>query len=157
MAMNIRKRNDFVMARLIPLLLLAVSSPAFASLGGDAASVQADAAHMKGSVRVTQAAAYAVHEIQHSSGAVVREYVSPEGKVFAVSWQGAGQPDMRQMLGTYFEQFQRSAQMKRARRAPLMLNESGLVVEMSGHPRHFVGRAYLLDMVPQNVAPQQIR
>jgi hypothetical protein len=33
-------------------------------------------------------------------GDVVNEYVSSEGKVFAVAWKGAAMPDLNQTLGT---------------------------------------------------------
>jgi hypothetical protein len=142
---------------MFPPLLLAVCLPVSASLGGDVSSVQADQARMKGSVRLTQRAAYAVHEIQAASGAVVREYVSPEGKVFAVAWQGSGHPDMRQLLGSFFEQFQRAVQTKSSRRAPVLVHESGLVVEIGGVPRRFAGRAYVPQMVPQGVSIDNLR
>jgi hypothetical protein len=141
----------------VPLLLLAVSLPAFATLGGDLASVQADQAHLKGSLRITPAANYTVHEIQPVPGTLIREYVSPAGKVFAVAWKSPGHPDMRQLLGTYFEQFQRAAQGKRARHAPLLVHEPGLVVELGGHPRRFFGRAYVPEMVPEGVPVEKIR
>jgi len=70
------------------LLAGAVTHPAFAALGGDAASVDTDAAKMKGQARATAVAGYTVKEITLPSGTLVREYVSAEGKVFAVTWSG---------------------------------------------------------------------
>ena len=81
-----------------------------ASLGGDATSVQADQARMQGSLQKTSANSYEVHEIQASTGVAVREYVSPAGKVFAVTWQGPFHPDLRQVLGAYFEQYAQGTQ-----------------------------------------------
>src|SRR5271156_4206175 len=72
--------------------------PAFASLGGDAASIQSDQFQMQGSRAITAAQSYTVHEIQAATGTTVREYLSPQGKVFAVTWPGPRMPDLRQLF-----------------------------------------------------------
>ena len=142
------------------VFVIGTSFPAWAALGGDIASVQADQVHMQGTRRVTTAAAYTVHEIQGASGTGVREYVSSEGKVFAVAWQGPYLPDMRQLLGSSFEQYAQAAKAQRStrmRRGPRLIEEPGLTVEMSGHPRSFSGRAYIPGMLPQGVPAEDIR
>lgn len=144
----------------LAMVFLATASPAFAALGGDISSVRADQAHMQGSLRTTQAEAYTVHEIQAVTGTVVREYVSPSGKVFAVAWQGPWRPDMRQLLATYFEPYQQALQAQsnsRAGRRPLLIQQPGLVVQSSGHMRSFAGRAYIPQMLPQGVSIEDIR
>ena len=93
-----------------------IALPAFAELGGDASSVQADQAYMQASLRTTTAQAYTVHEIQAPTGIIVREYVSPtSGKVFGVAWQGPWPPDMRQILGNYFGHTSRPRRRRRIR------------------------------------------
>src|SRR6516164_10573200 len=87
------------------LAAVSVSTPALAGLGGNASSVEADRANMKAAVRVTPFVDYDVHEIQTPAGTVIHEYVSAQGKVFAVSWRGPGLPDLRQMLGSYYGEF----------------------------------------------------
>lgn len=142
------------------LVLTLTTLPAFAGLGEDVSSVQSDRAHMQGALRITQAQAYAVHEIQSPNGTVVREYVSASGKVFAVAWQGSWLPDMRQILAGYFESYQRAAQTQqtmRLGRRPLMIQQPGLVVQSGGHMRSFVGRAYVPDMLPQGVDVEKIQ
>src|SRR5438105_10114784 len=64
------------------VLTAAVATPAFAALGGDSATVQADVARMKGALRITSSAGVTVHEITTSYGTVVREYLTPGDKVF---------------------------------------------------------------------------
>ncbi|MGA8539703.1 MAG: DUF2844 domain-containing protein [Terriglobales bacterium] len=143
------------------IFMLAMTSPASAGLGDDASSVQADQLHMQGTLRTTQAQAYSVHEIQSPTGVVVREYVSPTtGKVFAVAWQGPWPPDMRQILSSYFAQFQQAVQAQaggRAGRHPLLIQQPGLVVQAGGHMRSFSGRAYVPEMLPQGVSAEAIR
>ncbi|HJX21318.1 MAG TPA: DUF2844 domain-containing protein, partial [Steroidobacteraceae bacterium] len=70
------------------LVAVTVAAPAFAALGGDATSVQTDLVKMKGALRITASAGFTVHEITTADGTVVREYLSPADKVFAVSWRG---------------------------------------------------------------------
>src|SRR5450755_5113228 len=89
----------------VALLIQAASVPAFAALGADASSIASDGLQMKGMVRVSAAQAYSVHEIETPSGTLVREYVSPAGKVFAVAWRGPKMPDLQQTLGVYFKQY----------------------------------------------------
>ena len=81
-------------APLCALAVVCISAPTFAALGGDASSVEADRASMKGALRVTPTVDYSLHEIQTSAGVVIHEYVSADGKVFAVSWRGPAIPDL---------------------------------------------------------------
>src|SRR5271170_675169 len=92
------------------LWIVTFSFPALAALGGDQTSVATDMAKMKASVKVTSTKAFTVHEIKSTNRIVVREYVSPDGKVFGVAWQGPFMPDLQQILGTYFQQFSVAAQ-----------------------------------------------
>ena len=134
--------------------------PALAALGGDASSVQADQLHMQGTLRTSAATSYSVHEIQSPAGTVVREYVSSAGKVFAIAWRGQWPPDMRQLLGNYFDQYAQAAKAQgsvRTGRRPLMIEQPGLVVQMGGHPRSFKGRAYIPDLLPSGVAAEAIQ
>lgn len=141
------------------LALLALAWPASlcAELGGSVDSVTADQEQMKGTRRITKAANYSVHEIQAESGTKVREFVSPAGTVFAVAWEGPWKPDMRQLLGTRFDQYVQAIQSKRPRRGAVSIQKPDLVVESSGHMRSFTGRAYLPQMMPQNVDPAAIK
>jgi hypothetical protein len=142
-------------------LVMAAALPAFAALGGDMGSVQADQVHMQGSMRTIAGAAYTVQEIQAASGAVVREYVSSGGKVFGVAWQGPWPPDMRQLLGSSFEQYVEAAKAQsgsaRVGRRPLVIEQPGLVVRVGGHPRSFSGKAYIPGLLPANVRAEEIQ
>ncbi|MGO9138723.1 MAG: DUF2844 domain-containing protein [Syntrophales bacterium] len=142
-------------------VVLLSPSPASAALGGYETTVQADQARMKGTLRSTPTKAYTVHEIKAQTGTVVREYVSPAGKIFAVVWQGPFLPDLRQVLGSYFEQFSQSAQKLKSEhpqvRRRLLIQEPGLVVQTGGHMRAYFGRAYVPELVPQGVRIEEIQ
>jgi len=144
----------------LTLLMVMTSLPAIAALGGDVSTVQTDQVHMQGSLRITQSGTYAVHEIQSPSGIVVREYVSPAGKIFGIAWQGPWMPDMQQLLGDYFPQYADGAQAQAKERPghrPLQVVQPGFVLQLFGHMRSFTGRAYVPGMVPPGTSPEVIR
>jgi hypothetical protein len=145
-------------ARLAGVALLAgvVALPAHAALGGSEASVEADRLKVDGTQRVLRTAAYTVHEVQAPSGTVVREYVSPEGLVFGVAWHGPSMPDLRQVLGSYFDRYVDAATQRKAR-GPITIEQPGLVVQSSGHMRAFVGRAYIPEALPPGVGADSIK
>jgi hypothetical protein len=140
--------------------MLLLPFPASASLGGDVTSVHTDQAKMQGSLRTSSNNSYTIHEIQASTGVAVKEYVSPAGKVFAVTWQGPFHPDLRQLLGSYFDQYTQAEQAQRAQRharGPVLIQQSGLVVQISGHMRSILGKAYVPQMLPAGVHAEDIR
>jgi hypothetical protein len=111
-------------------------------------------------MKVTTSDTVTVHEMRASTGTTIREYVSPSGKVFGVAWDGPTLPDLRQVLGLYFDpyvQAAQAAQKKRVGRGPFRIEEPTFVVEQSGHPRAFAGRAYVPQLMPANVRSEAIR
>jgi hypothetical protein len=144
--------------------LLAVLTPlsAFAGLGGDLNSILTDQVRFQGSVQTTQMATFTIHEIHPATGTVIREYVSPAGKVFAVSWRGAWPPDMRQLLGSYFPQYQEAIQAEASAhpnpgRRAVQIVQPEFVFQHGGHPKFFTGKAYLPQMLPAGVKAEAIQ
>lgn len=140
--------------------VLAPCFPALASLGGDMASVRDDQSKMQGTLQTTSKDFYNVHEIQAANGLVVREFVSSSGSVFGVAWQGRSRPDLRQVLGTYYDRYTQAAQAERAQRhghGPLLIQQPGFVVEMGGHMGALTGRAYLPQNLPAGMHAEDIR
>jgi len=141
--------------------LVALSANVSATLGRDASSVDADRVRMQGALlRIARSDAYTVHELRSASGTTVREYVSSNGTVFAVAWQGPWLPDLRQMLGPYFDDYQRALQSstgRRRARGSLTVELPDLTVQMTGHPRAFAGRAYVPRLMPLRVQAETIR
>jgi len=127
-------------------------APAFASLGGRAESVEADRVQAEGALtQIVRTGAYTRHELRTASGTTVREYVSPAGTVFAVTWQGPWLPDLRQVLGTYFEAYQRALRSRRRSRGVVHITQADFVVHASGHQRSFTGRAFVPSLAPAGV------
>ena len=140
------------------VVAVSVAAPAFAALGGDVTSVEADLARMKGALRITSSAGFTVHEIATSDGTVVREYLTSADKVFAVSWRGPQIPDLRQVLGNYYGQFEQAASAPRhVNHHRLMIERPGLVVQSSGHMRAFFGRAWAPALLPSNFSVDEIK
>jgi hypothetical protein len=141
-------------ASLLPL----AGHPAYAGLGGTVASVEADRASMKGQLRTRSEPGYSVQEITGASGTLVREFVSPAGVVFAVSWSGPAMPNLQQALGTYFSQLQaavqaqRSAHARRGGHNHLAIRQPDFVLHAGGHMRQYFGIAYVPSLVPPNLS-----
>jgi hypothetical protein len=141
--------------------LSALPASTFASLGGNVTTVDADRVQMKAAqLRIVRANAYTLHELQSPTGVTIREYYAPGGTVFGVAWNGPWPPDMRQLLGSYFAQFQRAneaARNTRKTRGVLVVNDGSLIVQITGHARAFSGFAYAPGLLPQGVQPSVIR
>lgn len=145
----------------VAFLIAACPFQASATLGSDVTTVNEDRAKMQGALMsITRNDRFEVHQLQASNGTTVREYVSSTGTVFAVSWEGPWMPDLRQVLGPYFDAYQRTVPaVRNARRShgPLTIRSGDLVVQIGGHPRAFVGRAYIERLMPQGMQAQTIR
>jgi Protein of unknown function (DUF2844) len=141
----------------ILLFVIWATLPAFAALGEDVSSVAADQARLKASVRMLPRQHYSVQEMQTPSGTTVRQFVSPSGTVFAVSWEGSA-PDLQQLLGTYFEEFESAvASEPSRRRRGIHLDDGELVLDTGGHMRFVAGRAFLRSKLPTQVTSDDIR
>jgi|SRR5450631_1561696 len=133
--------------------------PARAALGGDAASVIADAAQLQGVDRTTSLAQYTIHELTTDSGMRIREFLNVDGIVFAVTWSGPVTPDLPALLGASFSAY--AATLKgmnqRGLHRAVRIATAGLVVETGGHMRAVNGRAYLPAMVPAGTPASDLR
>ncbi len=149
--MRPNKRNAFLI-----VCLGALSTACFAALGGDLASIQADQTQMRARREVAQAARYSMHEMRTESGIMVREFVSPAGKVFGVSWQGPTRPDMQQLLGSYYDEYRRTLPTRRTHR-PITIQTGNVILQSGGHQRALFGRAYIPELIPDGVRLEEIQ
>ena len=142
----------------VGLILILGASPAWAVLGEPEASVNMDREFLQGQIRDEVHEGYRLHQITDSSGAVVREYVSPAGKVFGVSWQGPRVPNMQQLLGSYFTYLQQYAQSQTGRHGgPLIIQKNDFVFVNGGHMRWYHGRAYVPSLLPTNLSREVVQ
>jgi hypothetical protein len=159
--MNYKSRAGRVLGTALGATLLTgiiFSAPAFAGLGGDASSVTADTAKMKGEARSTPTGGYTVNQITLPSGTVMNEYVSAEGKVFAVTWKGPWIPDLSQALGSYFEEYKAAASVApHSGHHHLSVQQPDLVVMTGGHMRAWNGKAWVPSLLPPNFSVDEIK
>jgi Protein of unknown function (DUF2844) len=143
----------------VAFILLLHSLSSFASLGGNVASVQEDATGMQARVQTRQLAGYTVHELQSATGTTVREYESSNGTVFAVAWKGPFPPNLKQLLGSQFEQYQEALKnlSGRAGHGPITIQLPNLVVQLAGHAGSYAGRAYIPDKIPASTSLESIQ
>ena len=142
-------RTKLTRTLLCTLALACGSLPALAALGGDVTTVESDRARLKGALHMRTAATYTIHEIQ-LTGLVVREFVAPSGKVFGITWQGSGIPDLQQMLGSYYGEFVQAATLVRNDHHHLNVQTPQVVVQSRGHTRDYSGRAWAPALLPPN-------
>lgn len=142
------------------VLALAAAAPARAALGRGGASVEADRAHMAARRALSAGAAHTVNALTLPNGeGTIREFTRADGTVFAVSWQGPGRPDLRQLLGDHFDAYQAVAASpaRRRMRAPVGVTSDALVVHSGGHPGAFFGFAYLPGALPDSFSLRDLQ
>lgn len=102
-------------------------------------------------------AAFSVQVTTLPSGTVVREYISPAGTVFAVSWQGPFLPDLRVLLAQYFDVLTaETARHPKAGHSQVLIEKPEVTIESSGHMRAYTGRAWITSALPGGVTSADI-
>jgi hypothetical protein len=139
------------------LLIQGLPQPARAALGGSADSIESDRLSMKGLTRPIPAGSVTKQELQLPSGTVVMEYLTSAGLVFAVSWHGPVLPDLHQVLGDYFANYQTAARQPVVRHRLVRFSSPDLVIESSGKMRAFTGRAWVPTLLPSGVTSAEIQ
>lgn len=138
----------------ITLALLAGSTGALAALGrAPQAPEQVPQTRLRQALPA--ASLYTVHQTVLPTGTVVREFVTPGGLVFALSWAGPVLPDLGEFFGDYYAAFQEAARQRRAagmRGGALVLQQASLVLVSRGRMGNFDGHAYVPALVPAGVA-----
>ena len=147
------------MKTLVAVLLMSMmgSLPAWAALGEDVSSVDSDAQALGGQHRLVAKVGYNLHQITMADGSVVNEFVSPQGKVFGVSWQGSSMPDFQQLLGSYATQLQQGQRTRVIPRRGITIQGNDFVFTNFGRMRSFRGRAYVPSLVPSNTTAEVVQ
>lgn len=142
----------------IALLVLVAPTLAWAELGGNAASVQNDQVQLKTSVlhTATTNPNFSVQQSETPNGVIIKEFVSTSGTVFAVTWQGPLMPNLKQLLGQYFDSYVTAATNNRSGYSHLGIQQADLVVQSNGHLRAFSGIAYIPSLMPAGVTVAQL-
>ena len=142
--------------RVLLVLMIGVL-PAWAALGEYEGSVRLDQQVLRGETREEVHSGYKIHQMISSEGAIIREYVSPEGKVFAISWHARILPNLQQLLGSYFPRVQQAAQARVQHGGPLVIQTEDFVYFSGGRMMNFHGNAYVPGLLPRNVTAEVVR
>jgi hypothetical protein len=138
-------------------LALAYAGAVHAALGGTPENFGTqDATRV---VRVSSAASsYLTRDTMLATGTLVREYVTDGGVVFALTWDGPILPNLKALLGTYFDaMLAESARAPRAGRSHLAVDDSEVVINSGGHMRAFEGSAWIPAAFPAGFTAADIR
>ena len=137
---------------------LSLASPSsWAALGGPTDSIVADTLSLKAVRHVEVRSSYQVHELDLASGTVVREYVTAQGTVFAVSWHGPFKPNLNQLLGSYFPRLTEAARLPHPDHSHLRVTDQDVTIESAGRMRAFAGCAVVTALVPAGVSVAEIQ
>jgi len=131
------------------------SLPAFATLGGNSASVVADKTALQATMKTSAEAGYTDYSLTLANGIIVHEFVNSANQVFEVTWNGKGmRPNMKQILGNYFSHFGTTG--KKEERQPTHRQAdhigSNFVVHSAVHNRIFSGTAHVPSMIPSSIS-----
>jgi hypothetical protein len=92
------------------------------------------------------------------SGTEIRQYLTANGQVFAVSWSGPSLPDLRDLLGPHFQTLVNHERLRRpGSRSPLQVQENGIVIVSAGRMGAFEGRAWVPALLPAQFDTSDIR
>jgi hypothetical protein len=133
------------------------TAPAWAALGEYENSVTLDQQRVHGTARAIVRSGYHIQEITAPNRTTIKEYVSPQGRVFGISWDSPVMPDLEQLLGTYYPQFHEMIQSERRHHGPLVVRTDEFVVVSGGHMRAFHGRAIAPKLIPAGVTAEEVR
>ena len=142
--------------RHIPALLLVCAGPSYGALG-EPPTQFAQETTVVGAIE-SAASSYVTRDTTLASGTHVREYVSSNGIVFAVAWDGPFLPNLRELLGKYFDTLAaESARQPRAGRPHLDVGLPEVVINSGGRMRAFEGSAWIPAQLPAGFAVDTMR
>ena len=112
--------------------------PAFAHLGGDASSVEADRQMFNAQLRSTAMPLYQQHTLRTESGALP--------------------PDLHQLFGDYYQRYQTAApaSARVGMHRQLSIAAPDLVVQAIARVRAYQGMAYVPSLVPAGVSVTEL-
>jgi hypothetical protein len=138
-------------------LLLAYAGLSHAALGGLPEQFNTEGTTVVSSVS-SAVSNYVTRDTTLATGTHVSEYVSDSGVVFAVTWDGPVLPDLKALLGKYFDTMvAESARIPRAGRSPVAISRPEVVINSGGHMRAFEGSAWIPAEFPTGFTADDVR
>lgn len=154
---DLRKGSFMRATAFYSALMLACAGTAHAELGGPPEQFNAQGTTVLASAS-SPASNYQMRDTTLATGTQVREYVSANGIVFAVTWDGPVLPDLKALLGKHFDTMvAESARLPRAGRSRIAINRPELVINSGGHMRAFEGSAWIPAEFPAGFTAGDVR
>jgi len=148
-------RSSHGLRMIAAMLLLPPVGATYAGLGEAESSIHADQIRMGARHSVSVTPQYLVHDLHASDGTLVRQYVTANGLVFAVTWKSLSKPDFAGFLGLSYPLYAASAQVA-ARRPGVQrhFRHDGLdlVVQSTAHLNVYSGFAFRRSMLPKGLS-----
>jgi hypothetical protein len=138
-------------------MMMMEGPPAWAALGENVASVDSDAQVLRGQHVMVARVGYNLHQITTADGTVVKEFVSPAGLVFGISWRGHHVPNLSQLLGSYMTDFRQGQRAHVVPRRAVTVKGDDFVLSSMGHMLNFRGRAYVPGLIPANLTAEVVQ
>lgn len=145
------------MALILASYFFTLASTAQAELGGGIETIQANQTHFGATLHLRRLADHQVHELTLPHGTRVREYTNTLGKVFAVTWAGSFRPNLRRLMGDYYETYIEATRERPVIRGPHRIELPGMIVIMGGRQRALYGKVYLTALVPPGLLSPDIQ
>lgn len=141
--------------------LMFFTSITFAGLGDSVDSIDNDAKTLQGIKTSTTFQNFTIFQIT-SETLTVKEFVSLEGIVFAVTWKGIIPPDLSNLLGTKYGRYKARSRVEKnklfvdeekkglkvLRKRGHRVSDNDLVVQTFARMRDVHGQAYLRSKLP---------
>jgi len=146
----------FLVHLLASVNALMLAFPARATLGE--AFLPEAAKHAIGGVNLSSQVTYTISEYTLASGTLVKEFIAPNNKVFAVVWRGPSKPNLSQLFGQYYPRYMAAVtNQSRPRSRHFLLKDPDLVIRAGGRMGSFSGVAFLPSEMPAGVTESNLR
>ena len=152
---------SFVLTTIFCLGSLLLSQSAYATLGENSDSVSRVQKAFNATKKPGTSSINYTVEVLTSPGSVIKEYLSKDGTVFAVTWKGLSRPNLALLFGQYYQEFAQASELKqrtlsiRARRETI--HGSSIQVFRSRHGHDNRGLAYVTSLLPAGVQPKELQ
>ncbi len=135
------------------------SNASYAGLGDRAETIKNDERALRASrINADVFQKYSVQEMV-SDSTHIKEYISNDGIIFALTWKGLDHPDLSVLLGKYAKGYEKSLKEKKREKGKRhqKVAKEDLVVQKWGHMRNLQGRAYDPSLIPAGVSIDEIK
>ncbi len=156
--MRVAITQSIVLVAVSLILPVCLGSMAHAVLGETIESIDQDQRRLQASLQAQPRSGFTVHVLT-ASGAVVREYASPSGVVFALAWHHrTGLLNLEALFGPYYQEYAEAVarQPRRPRRFNRITTEH-LVVERGGRMGAVSGRVWVTSLLPPDFLKDHIQ